>query len=167
MGEARGADAEAIRASRALPATASRRAETGVDHSHVGDGVLEGEFERRLAQDGARKGVALQRILIAGGEFLAPCARAEQVDAGIDRDSRRPVHRRVEGNADFDASCLSRDRDVLMAGQLRPGRKGQVTDPREFDHGARDDSSVVGFAARLKAVPFPLIPLLSNPALRK
>ena len=39
--------------------------------------------------------------------------------------------------------------------------------PREFDHGARDDSSVVGFAARLKAVPFPLIPLLSNPALRK
>ena len=66
----------------ASPTAAPRGAEQRVDHAHVGDRVLDREFERRLAAHGAREGVALQRILIADREFLDRARRRR-------RDRRR------------------------------------------------------------------------------
>ena len=73
-----------------------------------------GNSRGAFAWDRARKRVALQRILIADREFLDPRSAAEQVFAGIDKDLRRPVGRRVEGDFDLDPPRVADDRDALM-----------------------------------------------------
>ena len=88
-------------------------------------------------EHGARKCVALQRILVANQEFLDPRAAAEQVLAGVDHDFRRTVGRRVEGNVDLDPPRFTDDRHPLMARQLRGRGEGQMTAARKFDNRAR------------------------------
>ena len=81
----------------------------------------------------ARKGVALQRVLIADGELLDARAAAEEVGAGIDDDFRRPVGRRVERDDDLDPPRVADDRDPLMRGQLRRDAERQMPPAGEFE----------------------------------
>src|SRR5271166_5565543 len=119
-----------------LPGTAFRRAEQRIDDAHVQDRVLERKFEWRLPHDGARECVPLQSVLIADREFLDPRPAAEQVRAGVDQDSRRPVGRRVERDLDLDPTLVSDDRDPLMRRQLRPDSEGQMPAAGKFENGA-------------------------------
>src|SRR5271165_5633417 len=120
-----------------LPRASLGRAKQGVDDAHVGDCVFDREFERRLAQNRAREGVALQRVLIADGELLDATPAAEEIDAGIDDDFRRPIRGPVERDDDLDAPRFADYRHPLMRGQLGRDAEGRMAPPGELENRAR------------------------------
>ena len=76
-----------------------------VDHGHIEDGVCDGHWYRAAFEDGVRKTVALNGVLIADRELFVADASAEDVDATVNGDAAGPVRWRIEGNFDFDAAC--------------------------------------------------------------
>ena len=70
---------------RRSPSGRSLGAEQRVDDAHAADRVLDAVGERDLAAHGAREGLALQRVLVAGRDRLGADARAVERRAVVDR----------------------------------------------------------------------------------
>jgi len=71
----------------------------GVDHPHVGDGILDREFLLRLIAKHRRGQVALQGVLIDRREFLEFRRTAVEALAGIDGEAAGVIPCGVKGTA--------------------------------------------------------------------
>ena len=93
--------------------------EDGVDYGHVPDRVFDGDRDFSAFQNGFGEGIALQGVLIAGGEGLCSDAAAEQISTVVDKEASGTIHRCVEGNLNLDAPMCAKEVDTLVRNQLR------------------------------------------------
>src|ERR1700685_1074660 len=92
--------------------------EDGFDDGHVGNAFFEGDRDGSALEDGAGEGVALERVLIDGGEGFGGDAGAEDVAAVVDEDACGAFARRIEGDLDVDAAFGSVEMDALVRDEL-------------------------------------------------
>src|SRR5882762_5425048 len=85
-------------------------------------------FERNclcaVFDNGSRKQIPLNRILVADRSFSYFRVIAGEVGAVMNKDSRWPVGRRVEGNLDFESSACPAELHTLVRNQLSAAGKG-------------------------------------------
>src|SRR5206468_114281 len=115
---------------RRFPPARHCRAEDGLDHSHVLDAVPNRDRDFAAFPDGPGKHVALNRVLVAGGEGLSGDTAAEKFSAIVDKNSGWPVFGGIERNLDLDASLRPQKMHPLVMDKLcaagksgLPGRK--------------------------------------------
>src|SRR3954463_15435214 len=117
------------------PSARFGRAEHCLDDGHVGDCVFQrhghfAAFENRLGEF-----VALDGVLIGGGEFLGHDAAAEDIAGLIDEEARGPVLGGVEGNLDLDAPLGAEIMHPLIGNHL--GAAGEYRLPAGKIHHRR------------------------------
>lgn len=110
------------------------RLEDGFDYGHILDGVFEGDGDFGVFEDGSGEGVALKRVLVAGGEGFCGDAGAENVLAIVDEDAGRTVGWGVEGDFDFDAACGAEEMHALVGDELGAAGEDGVA-VAEVEHG--------------------------------
>ena len=106
------------RDSGSLPCVGGGGEGEGVEDAHVGDGGFEGDGDFGVVEDGAGEGVALESVLVDGGEGFYGDAGAEEVAGGVDLDARGAVGRGVEGDFELDAAGGAEGLDALAGDEL-------------------------------------------------
>jgi hypothetical protein len=101
-------------------------AENRFDHGHVFDCVLQRNGDCDGSADGLGEDVALNRILVAGGEFFRDDAAAEQIAAVVDEDAAGTVVGGVEGDFDFDAAARAQEVAALVGHELRAASESRL-----------------------------------------
>ena len=107
------------RVTRASPIGRSRRAENGVNHRHVLDGVFNGNRHVATFTNGARKRVALNRILVAGGKLLSPGCRFPDVAPIVNEHPVGRLFGRIERNLHLDPPFCAEELQTLVRHNLR------------------------------------------------
>src|SRR3954470_14986950 len=74
------------------------------DDRHVFNGVLNRDGDFGVVENGAREGVALQRVLVADWEGLDGDAAAEEVCSAVDEQARGAVGGSVDRDLELDAA---------------------------------------------------------------
>src|SRR5260221_6067801 len=105
-----------------------------LDHRHVPDRIFERCRYLTSFSHGLRKEVALDRVLIASGDFYSPDAASEQVGYAIHPQPARPVRRRVEGDFHFDAAPRAEDVRALVGDHLHAAGEYRLAG-REVERG--------------------------------
>ena len=80
-----------------MPLVGTGGGENCIDDGHVGDAFFEGDGDGDVFEDGAGEGVALEGVLVGGGEGFGFYAGAEDVAAVVDEEACGAVGRGIEG----------------------------------------------------------------------
>ena len=110
-----------------LPLAGAGRSKNGVDDGHVGDAFFEGDGDGGAFEDGAREGVALERVLVDDGEGFGGDAGAEDVAAVVGEQACGAIGRGVERDLDFDAALCAVELHALVRDELRAAGEDGVT----------------------------------------
>src|ERR1700722_4988577 len=111
---------------RRLPPPRLSRLEDRVHHRHVLDRIFQRNRNLAALQHRPGKRIALQRILVASRKRLNRDAPAKHICPRIDKDPRRPVHRRVERNFDLDSPARAEELHPLVVDKLRAAREDRL-----------------------------------------
>jgi len=86
-----------------LPSSGFSGTEDRFEDGHVSGGVFDRNRNFAVSPHGPRENISLNGVLIADRESFRAHAAAENIAPVINKDSARPVVRRVEWYFDFDA----------------------------------------------------------------
>src|SRR5258706_14726258 len=112
-----------------------RRAEYRVDHRHVTQRVFESYRGRAAFADGATEEIALQGVLVAGGNRFHLATTAGKIAAVVDEDVCGLARRSVERNLRLDAAFRAVKAHALLQRHLRAAREDAMSG-RELEHRA-------------------------------
>jgi hypothetical protein len=93
------------------------------NYGHVLNGVLDGDGNFSVFQNGFGEGITLQSVLIADGEGFSGDASAEEVTSIVDEEASGAVNRHVERDFELNAPARAEEVNALVGDQLRTASK--------------------------------------------